>query len=212
MDSTSIFIQYHPLTDWIQALGAVIAIVAGVWGFITLFRKDEDKEKQIKSLTQLAEENKRQSDIMEKQLENISKQTNIMFDVYKQNLSQRLNDIRPKFEYERIFGSRVNEEYHYVLYFKNTGKGEAIYQESELIESNIKKIDLNVEQNFVINKGEQIFIIVETSITDHEKLHEAFFKLNIKYVDSDGYPYSQLVTYKNSEVTIEKPTIGVWSA
>ncbi|WP_179412651.1 hypothetical protein HDF19_13145 [Mucilaginibacter sp. E4BP6] len=42
------------LTDWIQAGGTIIAIIAAIIGFVKLFIKDRQHEKEISSLTQIA--------------------------------------------------------------------------------------------------------------------------------------------------------------
>ena len=43
------------ITDWLQAAGALIAIVAAIIGFAKLFRRDKNREKEIKSLTAIAD-------------------------------------------------------------------------------------------------------------------------------------------------------------
>ncbi len=47
LDSTIFYPHGIQITDWVQALGALIAVIAGIFGFIKLFRKDKDKQIQI---------------------------------------------------------------------------------------------------------------------------------------------------------------------
>lgn len=49
------------ITDWVQALGAFIAVIAGIYAFIKLFTRDKDKEKQIQSLTDIAKQSAMQT-------------------------------------------------------------------------------------------------------------------------------------------------------
>ncbi|MHA2253246.1 MAG: hypothetical protein ACXAD7_22985 [Candidatus Kariarchaeaceae archaeon] len=53
-----------PWTDVIQAIAAALAIPAAIWGFISLFKKDKEKGKQITSLVAMAEEAKAQTEVM----------------------------------------------------------------------------------------------------------------------------------------------------
>ncbi len=43
------------ITDWLQGIGALIAIIAAIVGFIKLFKRDKNKEKEIRSLAGIAE-------------------------------------------------------------------------------------------------------------------------------------------------------------
>ncbi len=51
------------ITDWIQALGAIIAIIAVIKGFSQLNKDSKDKQKQIDSLTTLAKESALQTSV-----------------------------------------------------------------------------------------------------------------------------------------------------
>lgn len=48
-----IIFENLPITDWVQAIGALIAIIAGIAGFVKLFKIDQ--QKQIDSLIKMAE-------------------------------------------------------------------------------------------------------------------------------------------------------------
>lgn len=64
------------ITDFIQALAALIAIPAAIWGIATLFIKDEQKEIQIQNLIELAEQSKEQTNQLKLQVEEANRQTN----------------------------------------------------------------------------------------------------------------------------------------
>lgn len=53
------------LTDWIQSIAALIAIPGAIVGFIFLFRKDKEKENQIKKLSDIAIKLEAQNIIMQ---------------------------------------------------------------------------------------------------------------------------------------------------
>src|SRR5450759_4763053 len=50
-----------PFTDWVQTIGALIAIIAGIAGFVKLFKMDTDQQKQIDSLIKMAEQSEIQA-------------------------------------------------------------------------------------------------------------------------------------------------------
>lgn len=41
------------ITDWIQAIGVLLALPSIVWGIINLFIKDKIREKQISALSKM---------------------------------------------------------------------------------------------------------------------------------------------------------------
>jgi hypothetical protein len=63
------------ITDWLQALGAVIAVIAAIWGFIKLFVRDKNREKEIKSLIDIADAQQQNLAKVQALLEEAQKQT-----------------------------------------------------------------------------------------------------------------------------------------
>lgn len=63
------------LTDWIEAAGSVIAIIAAVIGFVKLFLKDKKREQEVRSLTHIAETQQQHLQKMQQTLEETQKQT-----------------------------------------------------------------------------------------------------------------------------------------
>lgn len=53
------------ITDWIQSLAALIAVPGAIAGFIFLFRKDQEKDKQIKELSDIASKIENQNRVMQ---------------------------------------------------------------------------------------------------------------------------------------------------
>ena len=189
MDSTSFFIQYAPITDWVQAFGAVIAIVAGVWGFITLFKKDENKEKQINSLIELSKENKRQADAM--------------WQLYRQNVVSRLNDIKPEFVYKDRNTLGIN----YEIVLVNKGKGFAKNITFETIKTNIEKIVVKIHESAIINSNENLELLFTFKINSHLSV---FLDATIKFQDQDGTEYEQNLKVEQWKVYLTPPKNKLW--
>lgn len=66
------------VTDWIQAVAAIIAVPGAIAGFIFLFRKDKDKEEQIKQLTEIVTKFDAQNTIIQEGNNLIGNQVNIL--------------------------------------------------------------------------------------------------------------------------------------
>jgi hypothetical protein len=66
------------ITDWIQAFGTLIAIIAAIFSFTKLFRRDKEKDSQIGALTTLAENQTNINSTMTLQLKEQEKQTSIL--------------------------------------------------------------------------------------------------------------------------------------
>src|SRR5882762_6721081 len=88
-----------PITDWIQAIGALIGVVGGVYAFFKLFSRDNDKEKQINGLIKMVE----QTTMQTQQLSNQSghmEESNRLFkeqiQVFKEGLLLQRSDQEQK--------------------------------------------------------------------------------------------------------------------
>lgn len=49
------------ITDWMQGIGSVIAIIGAIVGFFVLYRDSKEKQSQIDTLTKIAEETEKQT-------------------------------------------------------------------------------------------------------------------------------------------------------
>lgn len=63
------------VTEWIQTIGTIVAIISALIGFFTLFKKDIEKEKAIGNLSELAIESKHQTDTLGRILSEFKLQT-----------------------------------------------------------------------------------------------------------------------------------------
>ena len=69
-----VLFQNIKITEWITAIGAIVAIVATIVTFYKLFQRDLDKEKQIQSLSELAQESVSQTKALENQVQAMKNQ------------------------------------------------------------------------------------------------------------------------------------------
>lgn len=197
MDSTSFLIKYLPVTDWIQALGAVIAIIAGIWGFIALFKKDKDKEKQIKSLIGLAEESKKQTAEMIKQSKSMETQIKTMSEDFRFKISTRLNDVKPHFirKISGLISSRGEIE------LINKGKGLAKNLRLKVLESNVNNIRF-FNLSPVIYVGEEVKINFDL---DAVLPSLCSFTIDVGFDDQDNAPYSQKIKWIDFKLIVDQP-------
>ena len=72
-----------PITDWIQAAGAFIGIIAAFYGFYKLFRKNEELQSQITSLKLISEQSENQSRSLAEQVEQMIEANKIQLDSYE---------------------------------------------------------------------------------------------------------------------------------
>ena len=122
------------ITEWIQSIAALVAIVGGIVGFVTFWRKDKDKEKKINSLISIAEQSENQTRELSNQVEQMIKSNQLQIrylelleknvEIAKYNQTQqeekleidkerRKVNIKPKFRYD--FSLKSQHEVKYVL-------------------------------------------------------------------------------------------------
>lgn len=75
--------------DYAQAIGTILAFPTAAWGIVMLFKKDKEKQSQIDSLADLAEESKNQTEVFQGQLEKMEEGNRIQSE-YLSKLSQLL--------------------------------------------------------------------------------------------------------------------------
>ena len=91
------------ITDWIQAIGIFLGFPTMIWGIVTLFKKDKNKETQIKALT----------DLSKAQVEILNEMRNqIEFEKQK-----RKQDLKPYF----VSNSRSTDQKNFEMKFRNQG-------------------------------------------------------------------------------------------
>jgi len=202
------------ITDWIQSIAAVIAVPGAIVSFFILFKRDRNKEKQLKRLTEIANNHQliasemqqqtfrmsEQNAILEKQFElqqkmflsgiNESEQIRIrQVEENKIRIQQRKNDIKP---YLGWAGNSSSPEGRIGLELKNRGAGEA-----RDIEIKVTSGDVSISHIHptVAPAGSNIKINLRAN---NSNAYSAIVTLTIYYVDIDGNKYYQQID-KSSE-------------
>ncbi len=191
------------ITDWIQAFGALIAVIAAILGFVHLSRRNDESERQINSLTTLAKQSEVQSEIFTAQvdqmiegnklqteyLEILQKSLLINQKDSKINEEQRLLDekrrkfeIRPKIVYTGAGGGPHAMNYN----FKNMG-GIAKIIKIEKMEGNncIIKYDKLIGRE--LQKNARFDIAFESPAGMHLSNCKVNFKLTISDIENNKY-------------------------
>ena len=198
MDSTFFITKGLPITDWIQAVGAIIAIIAGIWGFISLFKKDEDKQRQIDSLTKLAEESKNQTKQMIEQIRLMREQTELMKKSGDREDLERKNNIKPSF----VYGGGSSESNGFIHRLRNDGKDKALVTELVIIKNtNLDNIRLDSGLPNYINQGKEVGLFLSYRIPHNQ----TDFQCEIHFEDLDHNKYKQLISSKNGGIIIRLP-------
>ena len=152
-----------PITDWIQALGALIGVLGGVYAFYKLFMRDKDKEKQIDSLIKMAEQTTMQTQQLSNQAGHMEESNRLFreqIEVFKEGLllqrtdqeqkekekeierRLRKNDIKPLFYQDNGSGTNTNLR----IDLKNKGGQSRILKIEMLEGTNLLRIDERVYQ------------------------------------------------------------------
>lgn len=196
-------------TDWIQSICAIIAVPGAIVSFVILFKRDRNKDNQLKRLTEIANNHQiiasemqqqtfrmsEQNAILEKQFELQQKMFLSGRDEAEQNkirqieeekirLQQRKNDIKPYFGWAGN-SSRPNGKIG--LELTNRGRGEARDIVIRLVTGDVNNPSIYptvapINANININ-----FRATKTNA------YSAVGSLTIHYIDIDGNRYFQQI-------------------
>lgn len=167
-------------TDWIQAIGMIIGFPAAMWGIISLFRKDKERQKEIDSLVSLA---RSQDKLIEKISEQIQLERIKSRDLIKPFFIARFEDMSPD---------------NIILEFTNKGHRARIKLINQYVGSGFSftthKMNQYIEQNERINV----------------KVHGQFEGISscsayIHFQDGNGNNYYQIFTLSSSQIYMENP-------
>lgn len=210
-----------PITDWIQAFGAIIAIVGAIYAFVKLFIKDKEKQLQIDSLTKIAEENENQSIYLASQVEQMIESNKIQTEylklfqesaiankdtaeIEKERIElekkQRKISIKPQLKFSH--GTKTPEYNKMTLINKGGDKAKIIeFKELERnsVNHNIKdwiehEIGKNQPLNFIF-KPKPFGVMIDQCFADIEVIFE----------DIDGNKYYQLIDGPGNKIKVNPP-------
>lgn len=195
------------ITDWIQSVGAVVAIIAAIVGFIQLFRKSNEAQQQINDLTTLAQQSEIQSQqltaqveqmiegnklqekhimLLEKSIEISESDSELIKEQRRLEEQRRSFDIRPRIEKDGAAGTK--EEMHH--YFRNKG-GTATIIKAEKLESDSCSFNIDSLSNKELPKNASFTILFKAP--PGLKLSQCHVNLRITYKDIDKKEYYQII-------------------
>ncbi|MBN4051389.1 hypothetical protein JYU16_01095 [bacterium AH-315-M05] len=209
-----------PITDWIQAVGALVAVIGAFWAFITLFLKDKDKQKQIDSLTSMALESRNQTEQLIEQSRHMERSNNLFaeqinilqksYDLNKVNKKDikerkeienkiRKNDILPRFIRHGGHGSPEIAN----IPLMNMGDRAKIIGYEDIENFNTRCTVNNLKGQYFENKN-----ILNLTIVPNEKvnnLNDIKYNLKMIFEDKDGNKYYQRIHGTGINMNIEIP-------
>lgn len=180
-----IILQVSTITDWIQAVAAIIAIVGVIISFCLLIKDNKDKQNQIDKLAELAIQSNIANELFKSQLEE---------DKRRHKLS-----IKPKFELCFINDKSFNQR-HYTL--RNVGRGDAQNIVIERVTKSSIKTLINKYSfiNYLLkDKTAEITFEPKKELSNAPSLDRFEVNTNIYFKDIDGNMYSQLISGQHIE-------------
>lgn len=208
------------ITDWIQALGALIGVLGGVYAFFKLFRRDKDKEKQINSLIKMVEQTTMQTQQLSNQAGHMEESNRLFreqIEVFREGLllqrsdqeqkekekailkQLRKNDIKPLFYQENGFGSNTNLK----IYLKNKGGQSRIIKIKMIEGANLLRIDERV-YNKIIAKDESVTLIFR-SLDESRNANNFEYLFDLEFENADSDKYSQRFKCKGTSCKFVQP-------
>lgn len=115
------------ITDWIQALAALISIPAAIFAFFTFFQKDKDLQRQIANLDTISRQSIIQTKILADQVKILNEERDFQIKQNDLSLSHRKTEIEPKLiiEFDNYNGDIISAN------LINNGKSAKIIQIKE---------------------------------------------------------------------------------
>jgi hypothetical protein len=209
------------ITDWIQAIGVILAFLVSIPALFKLFAKDKERSEQIESLRKMAESQSLSTSNLIDQLEETKRQTLLLAEsneilkaqgefqksmFLKENSTnqerldldklKRRNEIKPYF----ILGgsSRTGLAYHIVI--KNTGK---FAKNITITYSNLNNIEfssLNSSMDHISNDGS---FALKATIKDVGFLFT--YNVDLNFTDEENNHYVQKIIMNSRENRITIP-------
>jgi hypothetical protein len=216
----SLTIAGIPITDWIQAFGAAIGIIAAIIGFFKLFKKNADLQNQINSLKVISEQSENQSRSLAEQVEQMQESNRIqnqLYEIFKINLISSLEtkvEEKQETELKKKQEKLINKpklEWNgsmylmdkVVLTLRNNGEIARIVGFKELTKNSVNH-NLNSFINVPIEKKEDIKITF-TAKPFGLSPRECFVELELTIQDKTGNEYVQLIIGSTEKIKVEAP-------
>lgn len=189
-----------PVTDWMQSIGALVAIIGVLWGFYQFYKDAKEKQTQIDALTELAKESREQTNHLASQVDQMKRANDIQEANIKTQLHQRKLDIKPNFRIG-IRNSDLNNVSYNII---NSGETAKLLN-YELLDGNQMNVTECTELGKVIH-NEYSFIIFLKPIPVGLNTYQCNTSIKIIYEDRQGYQYYQEINANGIvNATISEP-------
>ena len=179
------------ITEWIQALAALIAVPGAIAGFWVLFRRDKEKVEMIIQLKVQTEQLAAQTGELNAQVFQLGKIHQVLSEgiaAMTKNVQMaeqnRRNDLRPYLVVATIKPAEYKSGAQYEFFNKGGSAEDVCIQ-------NFKGEGTQYLAQSRAERGQSIIIVLYQSTPF---LQEWSFELH--YTDSDGIPYKQILTRK----------------
>ena len=216
------------ITDWIQSIAALTAIIAAIIGFAKLFMTDINQQKQIDNLTTLAQQAQIQNELLLNQISELklanelkTMENNIRLKAIEKDLDIRIQDIKPSFAIEGISSFHEALAEYNELKEKNKLEDWPLVHPSQFLSNfhrfinhgdrarNLTLITLkgnqckveNTDGNREIERNEKL----KLKLVRSGKWNEDSVNLKLTFSDKAGNKYDQFITGDWYHIRITDP-------
>lgn len=220
------------ITDWISALGTLAGVPLAILGFIFLFVKDKNKEKQLSSLERLANSQDELIRKMQMQVDQLYTQTiqfqyqsNLMLDhnklIEKQieiqteaNLNtMSLEEKKMAFEKQKrlveikphFFVMDGNRE-GYTFKLSMVNQGHEAHNIDVRIVNSLDMTNARLDTHFVRNND---YLNITFDVREIKQAKEYLLGIELNYTDSDRNAYYQYIDLENKHYTLTVPELSL---
>jgi hypothetical protein len=181
------------ITDWIQAIGAVVATILAFATLFKLLRRDRNREQQVDSLVSIAKAQQSAIAEMQKQQVESHKQTSLLAEANELERRRRRNEIHPRLALHDSSKNRERVE----LVLHNIGRGEAV----SLVIENIRVRYLVAPKGSIVRDNIRPGQPVKLKFQRDSAGSQFSVKCRAELWDIDGNVYHQQMYFTDTETT-----------
>jgi len=190
--------------EWISFIGVIVGIPAGIWSIIVLFKKDAEREREIKSFEKIATESAKQAKHLSEQVKEMQESNKFTADQAKKIEDKEKREkeaIKPNF----IVGNIGLDNRLQLASIALINEGE-LANFKDIIVDEINTVKVNYYNLRTIHHGGKIDLQLNPTNTDI-KIEQCVVSFSVIYLDENLNKYSQKVegTIKKGKIKILPP-------
>ncbi|MCB9185028.1 MAG: hypothetical protein H6591_14055 [Flavobacteriales bacterium] len=189
-------IWHDTVANWLQGIGAAVAIPGAIAAFIVLFRRDKQKDEMIKHMAAQVGQLSGQVFHLKNIHEAIAEGIRIMSQSEELNQKVRKIKIRPQFE----FGSSLIKPGHTEAEIELLNRGGDARNFAVRI---IKGDDVQIRLPELVRSGEELMVRLFAS----RKMTDLYPHLEIHFDDEEGTRYQQRILLESGSVKVTQPQL-----